>query len=118
MPWRTLDVVTTSPNSTTRACVESTRLSQGRVAERLGADAERLAAGYARGRRTSGCRSSRSAKGCILIWLAGGASHLDTFDPKPDAAGRHSRRIQADRDLGARSCRSREILPRAGEVDA
>ncbi len=25
------------------------------------------------------------AKGCILIWLAGGASHLDTFDPKPEA---------------------------------
>lgn len=24
-------------------------------------------------------------RGCILIWLAGGASHLDTFDPKPDA---------------------------------
>jgi len=24
-------------------------------------------------------------KHCILIWLAGGASHLDTFDPKPDA---------------------------------
>lgn len=26
------------------------------------------------------------ANNCILIWLAGGASHLDTFDPKPDAA--------------------------------
>ena len=24
-------------------------------------------------------------KHCILVWLAGGASHLDTFDPKPDA---------------------------------
>ena len=24
-------------------------------------------------------------KNCILVWLAGGASHLDTFDPKPDA---------------------------------
>src|SRR5688500_537198 len=22
---------------------------------------------------------------CILIWLDGGPSHLDTFDPKPDA---------------------------------
>jgi hypothetical protein len=26
------------------------------------------------------------ARSCILIWLAGGPSHLDTFDPKPDAA--------------------------------
>lgn len=25
------------------------------------------------------------ATNCILIWLAGGPSHLDTFDPKPDA---------------------------------
>ena len=25
------------------------------------------------------------ATGCILIWQAGGPSHLDTFDPKPDA---------------------------------
>jgi len=25
------------------------------------------------------------AKSCILIWLDGGASHLDTFDPKPAA---------------------------------
>lgn len=26
-----------------------------------------------------------TAKACILIWLDGGASHLDTFDPKPVA---------------------------------
>src|SRR5689334_11553094 len=25
------------------------------------------------------------ARNCILIWLAGGASHIDTFDPKPEA---------------------------------
>jgi hypothetical protein len=32
-------------------------------------------------------RSGRSAppRNCILIWLAGGASHIDTFDPKPGA---------------------------------
>ena len=27
----------------------------------------------------------RHAKACILIWLDGGPSHLDMFDPKPDA---------------------------------
>lgn len=26
-----------------------------------------------------------SAKNCILVWLDGGPSHLDMFDPKPDA---------------------------------
>ncbi|WP_152050513.1 DUF1501 domain-containing protein [Tautonia marina] len=25
------------------------------------------------------------AKSCILIWLSGGPSHIDTFDPKPEA---------------------------------
>jgi hypothetical protein len=29
--------------------------------------------------------ASAKARNCILIWLAGGPSHLDTFDPKPDA---------------------------------
>src|SRR5215475_7846405 len=25
------------------------------------------------------------AKRCILLWMQGGPSHIDTFDPKPDA---------------------------------
>jgi hypothetical protein len=28
---------------------------------------------------------SVKVKNCILIWLAGGPSHIDTFDPKPEA---------------------------------
>lgn len=27
----------------------------------------------------------RTSRACILVWLDGGPSHLDTFDPKPDA---------------------------------
>ena len=30
-------------------------------------------------------RSDRSEKNCILIMMTGGASQLETFDPKPDA---------------------------------
>src|SRR5439155_11239001 len=26
-----------------------------------------------------------TAKGCILIWMDGGPTHFETFDPKPDA---------------------------------
>ncbi|HJZ93017.1 MAG TPA: DUF1501 domain-containing protein [Gemmataceae bacterium] len=29
---------------------------------------------------------ARRAKACILLWLNGGPSHIDTFDPKPGAA--------------------------------
>ena len=32
-------------------------------------------------------RSGRREISCILLWLDGGPSHLDTFDPKPDAPG-------------------------------
>ena len=30
-------------------------------------------------------KQAPKAKSCIMIWLDGGASHLDTFDPKPGA---------------------------------
>ncbi|MFM2094810.1 MAG: hypothetical protein RIS70_1934 [Planctomycetota bacterium] len=30
-------------------------------------------------------RPRAAAKGCILIWLDGGPTHFETFDPKPDA---------------------------------
>jgi len=30
-------------------------------------------------------RSSPRAVNCIMIWLDGGPSHYETFDPKPDA---------------------------------
>jgi hypothetical protein len=33
----------------------------------------------------AGAAAPVRAKNCILIWLAGGPSHLDTFDPKPGA---------------------------------
>ncbi|HEV3146168.1 MAG TPA: DUF1501 domain-containing protein, partial [Gemmataceae bacterium] len=36
-------------------------------------------------RATAGTPSSGSAKSVILLWLWGGPSHLDTFDPKPNA---------------------------------
>jgi len=32
-----------------------------------------------------GLKTTGRARNCILIWLAGGASHIDTFDPKPEA---------------------------------
>jgi hypothetical protein len=30
-------------------------------------------------------KPATKVRNCILIWLAGGPSHIDTFDPKPDA---------------------------------
>ena len=36
-------------------------------------------------RNTQAPPHTATAKSCILIWLDGGPSHLETFDPKPDA---------------------------------
>jgi len=30
--------------------------------------------------------AAQETRNCILVWLAGGASHIDTFDPKPEAS--------------------------------
>ena len=46
--------------------------------------------------------SLSNRKSVILIWLAGGPSHIDMYDLKPDAPGRGPRRIQADRHERAR----------------
>lgn len=54
---------------------------------------------------------------CILIWLDGGPSHLDTFDPKPDAPSeiRSPFKSMATRVPGLHIC---EHLPRiAGIMD-
>jgi hypothetical protein len=49
-------------------------------------DLLRLRAGASEGLGYHGGKSiAAKAKACILIWQAGGPSHLDTFDPKPDA---------------------------------
>src|SRR6188768_4360489 len=37
------------------------------------------------GRLAAGAPDGKRPKSCILLWMAGGPSHIDTFDPKPDA---------------------------------
>src|SRR5262245_54300512 len=37
------------------------------------------------GRLAAAAPEEKQPKACILLWMAGGPSHIDTFDPKPDA---------------------------------
>jgi hypothetical protein len=37
------------------------------------------------GRLAAGAEGAQKPKSCILLWMAGGPSHIDTFDPKPEA---------------------------------
>ncbi len=43
-------------------------------------------ASHGRSRAAWGAEHFGAAERCVLIWLDGGPSHLETFDPKPEAA--------------------------------
>ena len=47
-------------------------------------------------------RAAGKAKSVILIFNCGAPSHIDLWDPKPDATDNDSRRVQADLDERAR----------------
>jgi uncharacterized protein (DUF1501 family) len=55
------------------------------------------------------------ARGCILLWMQGGPSHLDTFDPKPDAPAevRGEFGTVATALAGVRFCEHLPLLARA-----
>ncbi|OGG46237.1 MAG: hypothetical protein A3F84_19665 [Candidatus Handelsmanbacteria bacterium RIFCSPLOWO2_12_FULL_64_10] len=58
-------------------------------------------------------RAARAtAEHCILLWLGGGPSHLDTFDPKPGTAGGGPFKAI---DTAARGVKLAEHLPRLAE---
>ena len=44
-------------------------------------------------------RPAAAARSCILLWMTGGPSQIDTFDPKPGHANGGD--VQGDRDRGA-----------------
>lgn len=70
--------------ATTERCDGVTRRDLVRIG---GLSAMGLGLGdFFRLQRASASEHARSrAKSCILIWLDGGPSHFETFDPKPDA---------------------------------
>ena len=51
------------------------------------------------------------ATSCILIWLDGGPSHLETFDPKPEAPRRGPRARSRPIATTCRACAIGEPLP-------
>ena len=56
------------------------------------------------------------AKNCILIWLAGGPSHLDTFDPKPDATADVRGEFKPIATSVPGLCRSARFFPNLAKV--
>ena len=44
-------------------------------------------------RRTQGAERSAQARSAILVWLNGGLTHHDTFDPKPELTRLHGQKL-------------------------
>jgi uncharacterized protein (DUF1501 family) len=59
--------------------------------------------------------NAKSSTAIILVWLRGGASHLDTFDPKPDAPSEY-RGPFAARDTNVPGIRIGELLPQLAKI--
>jgi len=54
-------------------------------------------------------------KNCVLVWLAGGPSHIDTFDPKPDAPADVRGEFKAI-DTAVTGLRLSEVFPKLAKV--
>src|SRR5205823_3176218 len=55
------------------------------------------------------------ARACILVWLAGGPSHIDTFDPKPDAPKDYRGEFKPI-DTAVSGLRISEVFPNLAKV--
>jgi hypothetical protein len=59
--------------------------------------------------------SSRERTAVIMVWLRGGCSHLDTYDPKPDAGSDFTGPFAT---IGTKSpgLRFTEVIPRQAQL--
>src|SRR5947209_6152514 len=71
--------------------------------------------GLLRLRAEAGLPQPREPTAVILVWLRGGASHLETFDPKPDAPSEYRGPYQAIATRTA-GLRVSELLPRHARI--
>ena len=69
-----------------------------------------------RPRRTSAHAGFGKAKACILLYLYGSPSQLETFDMKPDAPVEIRGELKPIRSTPARACDVCELLPNAARV--
>lgn len=65
--------------------------------------------------RSVAAAPTKAPKAVILVWLRGGASHLDTFDPKPDAPSEF-RGPYAPIDTSVPGIQITELFPRLARI--
>lgn len=60
--------------------------------------------------------SSGKAKAVIQVWLAGGPSHTDTFDPKPEAGAEYTGPLKGTCATNVEGIRIGELLPELSKL--
>ncbi|UQA54584.1 DUF1501 domain-containing protein [Polyangium aurulentum] len=68
-----------------------------------------LAGRWLSAREAEAAEAKKGADACIVLWMSGGPSHVDTFDPKPGAKGAGPFRAIKTRAPGVTIC---EHMPR------
>src|SRR5262245_29298327 len=63
----------------------------------------------------AGAGKPAKVKNCILVWLAAGPSHVDTFDPKPEAPSDIRGEFKAI-DTAVSGLKISEVFPRLAKV--
>ena len=93
-------------------CISRRSLLRAGVLSALGLDlASLLRMRSVQGQGIESLSVPARADSCILIWLAGGPSHIDTWDPKPDA-GAEVRGEFKPIDTSCPGIQVSEVLPR------
>lgn len=67
------------------------------------------------GRLAAAVPEGKRPKSCILLWMAGGPSHIDTFDPKPEAPAEIRGEFQAI-ETSVPGIRISEHFPRVAKL--
>jgi len=64
----------------------------------------------------SGAKTTAKAKSVIQVWLWGGACHIDTFDPKPDAGSDYTGPLKNTIATNVNGIRIGELLPELAKL--
>jgi hypothetical protein len=106
----------TRPGISAGPCVGPTRraLIQAGLTSVVGLGLSDLFRLQARASGPGGVKPTK-VKSCILVWLAGGPSHIDTFDPKPDGPADVRGEFKPI-DTAVPGLKISEILPKLAKV--
>lgn len=79
-----------------RSSVAGSMLMSGVLHELLAADENRSASGSGAGQKSPVTHHPAKAKAVIFLFMSGGVSHVDSFDPKPALIRDHGKEVKLD----------------------